>query len=124
MFKVITAIVLVLLLCYVGLAVLHGQSERTAYMREHRYMLKIAAEDFAKYGHVTNVRSSSDQFWRCSNFVTVAGTHYQCYAGVSGGQFGQEGVLAVTTNEVFIWLGSNGPPKIIDAGYKAHLLHF
>src|SRR5258708_3701455 len=112
MLKVITGIVLLLLLCYVGLAVLHGQSERTAYMREHSYMLKIAAEDFAKYGYVTNVWSSSAQFWRCSNLVTVAGTQYQCYAGVGGGQFDQEGVLALTTNEVFIWLGSNRPPKI------------
>jgi hypothetical protein len=111
-------------LFFLALAVLHGQSERTAYMREHRYMLKIAAKDLTKYGYVTNVWSSSARFSRSTNMVQVAGTQYQCYAKVEGGQFGKEGILAVTTNQVFIWLDRKQPPKIIEAEYKSPLLHF
>ncbi len=117
----IIAIVLILFFCLGALLVLSGQSERDACMKEHRYMLKIAAEDFAKYGYVTNVSSSADRFWLSTNVVTIAGTQYKCYPEIGGGQFGDEGTLAVTTNQVFIWLARNKPPKIIQAKYKSPL---
>ncbi len=124
MVRVITVVLVLVLLSLLALAILHGQSERTAYMREHRYMLKIAAEDLATNGYVTNVWSSSAHFSRSTNVIQVAGTEYQCYAEVEGGQFGDEGVLFVTTNQVFIWLDRKQPPKIIEAGYKSSLMHF
>lgn len=113
-----------LFICLGAFCVLAGRSERSAYMKQQIYMLKIAAEDFAKYGYVTNVWSNDERFWLSSNVVTIAGTRYQCYAEVAGGQFGEDGALAVTTNKVFIWLGGNQSPKIIDADYKPPLSGF
>jgi len=117
----IIAIVMIVILCLVALLVLSGQSERDASMKEYRYMLKIAADDFSKYGYATNVSSSAARFCLSTNVVTIAGTQYKCYAEIGGGQFGDEGTLAVTTNQVFIWLGSKKPPKIIEANYKSPL---
>ena len=58
-------------------------------------MLKIAAKDFAEYGYVTNVSSSSYRFWRSTNVVTIDATQYHCYAEVGGGFFHDEGTLAI-----------------------------
>jgi hypothetical protein len=124
MLKRIIAVCLIVICCFVVFCLFAGQAERTAYIKQQRHLLKIAAEDFVKYGYVTNVWSNSDRFYRSSNIVTIADTQYQCYAGVSGGQFGDEGTLAITTNQVFIWLGSNREPKVIDGDYKAPLGHF
>jgi len=110
-----------LFICLGAFCVLAGRSERSAYMKQQINMLKIAAEDFAKYGYVTNVWSTDERFWLSTKVVTIAGTNYHCYAEVAGGQFGQEGTLAVTRNKVFIWLGSNQSPKIIDSEYKPPL---
>ena len=124
MLKWITVVVLFACMCLASLLFLNGQADRDAYIKQHKYMLKIAAEDFAKHGCVTNVWSSDDRFWLSTNVVTIGGTQYYCYAEVGGGQFGDEGTLAVTTNQVYIWLGTNRPPKLIDAQYKSPLLHF
>jgi hypothetical protein len=124
MFKWIATIVLVLILCLGALCLLSGQADRNAYMKQHMDMLKIAADDFARYGVVTNVSSNTDRFWLSTNIVAVGGTQYHCYAEVGGGQFGEEGTLAITTNQVFIWLGNNSTPKRIEAGYRSPLLHF
>ncbi len=124
MLKWILAVLVALACCLLVFCLLAGQAERTSYIKQHRYMLKIAAEDLAKYGYVTNIWTSVDRFYRSSNVVTIAGTQYQCYAEVRGGEFENEGSLAITTNEIFIWLSSNGPPKIIDIGYRAALGHF
>jgi hypothetical protein len=124
MLKRIIAVCLIVICGFLVFCLFAGQAERTAYIKQQRHLLKIAAEDLVKYGYVTNVWSNTDRFYRSSNIVTIADKQYQCYAEVSGGQFGDEGTLAITTDQVFIWLGSNRPPKVIDSGYKASLGHF
>jgi hypothetical protein len=49
------AIVLLLFFCLSAFLVFAGQGERYGYMKQQRYMLKIASEDLAKYGYVTNI---------------------------------------------------------------------
>ena len=121
MLKRLTVICLVLICGFLVFCLFAGQAERTAYIKQDRYFLKIAAEDFKKYGYVTNVWSSADRFYRSSNIVTIASIQYQCYAEMSGGQFGDFGTLAITTNQVFIWLGSNRLSKVVESDYKAPL---
>jgi hypothetical protein len=84
-------------------------------------MLRIAAKDYAELGYVTNVSSTSYRVWLSSNVVTIAGTRYKCYVEMGGGQFEGEGTLAMTTNQVFIWLDRKRPPKIIDEKYRPRL---
>jgi hypothetical protein len=79
--------------------------------------LKIAIQDYATLGYTTN-RSSHSEVWRSSNIVTIAGTEYLCSFTVRTDRLHNEGVLAVTTNQVFIWLDDKRGPKIIGPGYR------
>ena len=81
--------------------------------------LKMAAKDYAEYGYVTNYRASSYQVWLSTNIVSIGGTQYQCFITTTNGKFYGEGSLAMTTNQVFIWLDSKRPPKLIGANYRA-----
>jgi hypothetical protein len=121
MFKWIISIVLLLLVGLFAGGYLYGVSLRQAGIIQGRNALKIAAKDFRELGYVTNVWSSSCRFWLSTNVVTIGGTQYQCYAEVGGGKFYDEGTLAITTNEIFIWLDAKRPPKIIEANYRAPL---
>ncbi len=79
--------------------------------------LRVAIQDYATLGYVTN-RSSHSEVWRSSNVVTIAGTEYLCAFTVRTDRLHNEGVLAVTTNQVFIWLDDKRGPKIISPGYR------
>src|SRR5687768_9800683 len=121
MLKWIAGIIILLFLVLCAVSYLYGVSLRNAGIMAGRSFLRVAPNDFAELGYVTNVYSSSYRFWLSTNVVTIGGTQYQCYAGVSGGKFYDHGTLAITTNQIFIWLDRKRPAKIIDAGYRASL---
>jgi hypothetical protein len=121
MLKWITAIVLLLGLSLLTVCYLGGRSLRHAGIIEGRALLKIAAKDLSEYGYVTNVSSSTYRFWRSTNVATIGGTQYQCFAEVGGGLLGEAGTLAVTTNQTFIWLDRQRPPKIVGPDYRPPL---
>lgn len=121
MLKWVATIILLLFLCLWAAGYLYGVSLRQASIIQGRYMLKIAAKDLAQYGYFTNFSSSSYRFWLSTNVVTINGMRYNCYAEVGGGNFSGEGTLAITTNQIFIWLDSTRPPKIIATNYRAPL---
>jgi hypothetical protein len=121
MLKRIAAIILLLFLGLFIVGYLCGVSLRQAGIIEGRMMLKIAAKDLAEYGYVTNVFSSSYRFWLSTNVVAIGGTQYQYYAEVGGGEFSDDGTLAITTNQTFIWLDRKYPPKIIGTNYRVPL---
>ena len=50
-----------------------------------------------------------------TNFSTIS---YLCAFTIRTDRFYNEGVLAVTTNQVFIWLDDKRGPKIIGPGYR------
>jgi len=87
--------------------------------------LKMAAKDYAEHGYVTNYGAKSYQVWLSTNVVSIGGTQYQCFITTTNGKFydegGCEGSLAMTTNQVFIWLDSKRPPKIICTNYRASI---
>ena len=126
MLKWVAIVFLVMFLGLCAVAYLYSVSSRNAGIIEGRMMLKVAAKDFQQYGYVTNVSSSSYRFWLSTNVVTIDGTRYKCYAEVGGGLFDDQGTLAVTTNQTFIWLDSKRPPKIITTNYRAPIFppHF
>jgi hypothetical protein len=121
MLKWVAAILLLLFLGLCTVSYLYGVSLRNAGIIEGRSFLKVAAKDFAQFGYVTNVSSSSYRFWLSTNVVMIGGTQYHCYAEVGGGKFYDEGTLAITTNQIFIWLDSKRPAKIMDGNYRAPL---
>jgi hypothetical protein len=126
MLKWLTILLVVFIGVMLTVSYLYGVALRNAGLIEGRLMLKVAAKDFQQFGYVTNVSSSSYRFWLSTNVVTIGGTRYQCYAEVGGGKFYDEGTLAITTNQTFIWLDSKRPPKIITANYRAPIFppHF
>jgi hypothetical protein len=114
-------IAIALLILFIGLYTLllfHNNAERYFDIISGKVSLGIAAKDFAKFGYVTNVYNSSCRFWLSTNIVTIDGIQHQCYAEFWDWQFRDEGTLAITTNQTFIWLDSKRPPKIIGPNYR------
>ena len=119
--KIVIKIVITIFVLFIGLCTLlafHNNAERHYDIISGKNMLGIAAKDFAEFGYVTNIYSSSCRFWLSTNTVTIGSTQYQCYAELGGWQFRDEGTLAITTNQTFIWLDSKRPPKIIGPNYR------
>jgi hypothetical protein len=98
----------------------YGGSLRRAGIMEGRGILKQALKDYTERGYVTNYHSSY-RVALATNVVTIDGTQYQCFAAVRGGKFYDEGALAMTTNQIFIWLDATRTPKIIGPGYSPQL---
>src|SRR5262245_25074693 len=121
MLKWITAIVLLLLIGLGAVSYLSRVSLPQAAIVEGKSLLEVASKDFEKIVYVTNVSSGSYWFWLSTNVVTIGGTQYYCYAEAGGVSFRNKGTLAITTNQVFIWLDAKRPPKIIDASYQVQL---
>jgi hypothetical protein len=121
MLKWLAAIIILLFLGLCSVSYLYGVSLRNAGIIMARGSLKMAYKDYLEHGYVTNYGSSGYQVWLSTNVATVGGTQYQCFVTVRDPKFYDEGVLAMTTNQVFIWLDAKRPPKIIDANYRAPL---
>ena len=119
MLKWLGAIILAVLLSGCVIAYLYGVALRNSGIFSARAMLKMAYKDYLTHGYVTNYGSSGYQVWLSTNVVTIGGTRYSCFITVRDTKFGDEGLLAMTTNQAFIWLDSKRPPKIIDANYRA-----
>jgi hypothetical protein len=119
MLKWFGAIILAVLLGLCGVAYLYGVALRNSGIISARSMLRMAHKDYLTHGYVTNYGSSGYQVWLSTNVVMIGGTQYHCLITVRDAKFGDEGVLAMTTNQAFIWLDAKRPPKIIDANYRA-----
>ena len=58
----------------------------------------------------------------CTNKVAIGDTGYHCDLALSSPAFHGAGVLAITTNRIFIWLDKSGGAKIIDEHYTPSLI--
>ena len=119
MLKWVAAIIILLFLGLFTVSYLYGVSLRNAGMINGRSHLMIAHKDYLEHGYVTNYGVSSYQVWLSTNVATIGGTQYQCFITVRDSKFYDEGTLAMTTNQVFIWLDAKRPPKSSDASYRA-----
>jgi hypothetical protein len=121
MLKWIGVVFLLLFLGLCTVAYLYSIALRQAGIIEGRLDLKMAAKDYSEHGYVTNYGASGYQVWLSSNVVSIGGTQYQCFITTTNREFYDEGALAMTTNQVFIWLDSKRAPKIIGTNYRAPL---
>ena len=120
MLKRVAAIFIVSFFGLCTVSYLYSVSLRTSDIITGKNTLREAYKEYQEHGAFTN-GSSRSQVWLSTNQVTIAGTHYRCFMTLRDASFHEEGVLAMTTNEVFIWLDSRRPPQIIHAKYRAPL---
>ena len=113
-----TAIAALLVCAFVAFSLFQGQSLRSASMISGKNQLLVAFDDFVKHGYITNYPTSGYHVSLSTNTVSISGTQYQCFAEVEGRWGYDGGRLAVTTNQVFIWLDPDRPPKIITNAYR------
>jgi hypothetical protein len=114
-----TASIVTLLVCaFVAFSLLQGRSLRHAGLIGGKNQLRVAYDDYTKSGHITNYPTSGYRVWLSTNVATIGGTQYQCFAEVTGGWGYEGGTLAMTTNQIFIWLDTERAPKIITNGYR------
>jgi hypothetical protein len=111
------SIVAVLISAFFALSLLQERSLRHASLIGGMNSLKVAYDDFTRYGYITNYPSSGFRVQLSSKTPTIDGTQYHCFAEVDGGWGYDGGTLAMTTNRVFIWLDPERTPKIITKGY-------
>ena len=117
MLKWTASIVALLVIGFLAFSLLQGRSLRHASLIDGRNQLRVAYDDYTEHGYITNYPTSGYRVWLSTNIVTIDGTQYQCFAEVGGGWGYDGGTLAMTTNQVFIWLDTERPPKIITNGY-------
>jgi hypothetical protein len=118
MLKWVGIVFLILFLGLCTIAYLYSVALRNAGIIEGRMDLKMAAKDYVEHGYVTNY-GASYRVWLSTNVVSIGDTQYQCFITTTNGKFYDEGSLAMTTNQIFIWLDSKRPPKIIGTNYRA-----
>ena len=118
MLKCTASIVVLLVIALLGFSLLQGRSLRHASLIDGKNQLRVAYDDFTKHGYITNYPTSGYRVWLTTNTVAIGGTQYQCFAEVGGGWGYDGGTLAMTTNQVFIWLDTERAPKIITNGYR------
>src|SRR5687768_9819079 len=114
MLKWILTIVFVIVLGLFSISYLYGVSLRNAGIMVGRNSLKQAYSEYQKSGYVTNYGATGYQVWLSTNVTTIKGTQYHCFITVRDSKFYDQGVLAITTNQIFIWLDAKRPPKIIE----------
>jgi hypothetical protein len=87
-----------LIYCYA-----EGRSEKRARFINFINDLKLADHDLRHYGSYTN-QSKYSKIYACTNFYTVGGTNYQCEFCGEMEEFSNQGTLAISTNQIFIWI--------------------
>jgi hypothetical protein len=99
---------------------LYGVSLRAVGLIEGRGALRRAYQHWVEHGYPTNFGNS--YILRANtNIVSVNGTNYSLCLSVDVPKFYGQGVLSMTTNEVFIWQDVKRGPKLIPPGYRPPL---
>ena len=122
MLKWTVSILALIVGAFFAFSLLQARSLRHASLIDGENRLRVAYDDYTKRGHITNYPTSGYRVRLSTNAVTVGDTRYQCFAEVAGGWGYDGGTLAMTTNQVFIWLDTERPPKIITNGYMPSVL--
>src|SRR5947209_4280165 len=104
MLKWTASIVALLVIGFLAFSLLQGRALRHASLIDGRNQLRVAYDHYTKHGYITNYATSGYRVWLSTNAVNIGGTQHQCFAEVGGGWGYDGGTLAMTTNQVFIWL--------------------
>lgn len=105
--KALAGIGIVLLALAVFYLYAASRSERIARFINFRNDLKDAHAQLHTFGKFTN-RSRDTSINVCTNLYAIGGTNYQCEFAGENQRFANHGRLAITTNEVFVWLDNKG----------------
>jgi hypothetical protein len=116
--KWIVAAIVVLVCVFFWFSLAQGQSLRSASLIRGSNSLRVALVEFKEGGKITNYPTTGIQVSLSTNVVSIGGTQYVCFAEARGGWGYGEGALAMTTNQLFIWLDPMRPPKILTNGYR------
>ena len=122
MLKWITGFVALLVCAFILFSLLQGRALRVASLIAGKNALRVAQDDYAKFGYITNYPLSGYRVWLSTNTVTIEGAQYQCFAETDGGWGYDGGTLAMTTNQIFIWLDPERPAKVLTNGYRPSVL--
>jgi hypothetical protein len=120
MLKRITAIVLLVFVGLCAVVYLYGISLRKAELIMGKASLQMAYKHYLEHGYPTNF-GNHYQIFMASNVVSVGGTNFRCFLTLRDGRFGDQGVLSMTTNEIFVWQDARGGAKVIPPGYRPPL---
>ena len=111
---------LALFLVLIAFSHIHMRAMRRARIWNDRVILSMSYRNFAQNGVVTNYGGST-QPYIYTNVVAVGGSNYPCILAIGHPFYGGQGILAMTTNQVFIWLDRKRGAKIIDDAYEPPL---
>jgi hypothetical protein len=103
-----------------ALGYLHMRAMKRARIIGDKFNLREVYRDFVQSGVVTNSRGDT-HVYIFTNMVTISGCNYSCILAVDHPWYHGQGVLAITTNQVFIWLDKALGAKIIDDSYRPPL---
>jgi hypothetical protein len=81
----------------------HGRAEIRAKFINLMNDVKCADQELRQYGSFTN-HSRYSRVYACTNRYTVGGTDYWCELCGGSEEFGDRGILAITTNQTFLWI--------------------
>ncbi len=104
----VVGVVLTLLMIF---SLSYGQSLRRSRVLIGRSVLEQAQKQLAETGRV-----EANGSWRpfaFTNDVVIDNRVHHCSVATPLPGFVDEGVFAITTNQIFIWVGTKGSPKII-----------
>jgi hypothetical protein len=121
MLKWVASIIFLFICAFVLFAVLHGVSLRRASLINGMNGLRVAYSDYQERGYVTNYSTTGYRVWLSTNVVMIGGAEYHCFAEVGDAWGYDGGTLAMTTNQIFIWLDTRRPPKIVTSGHQPPL---
>ena len=120
----------ILIICLgLALVVVLGALFTSCHRADRRVAIIWAEQLLADaYNSATNNDSQASrsdyQVLPSSNSPAIDGIKYQCALELRWGRFENQGVLAITTNRMFIWIGRDGRSKVIPVGYRPPLFGF
>src|SRR5262249_47622158 len=99
--------VVVLLLALCLYSFFAGRGWRHVYLVHAMSDLSLACKDYERTGQFTNY-SSRCTIVQSSRRVVIGGTNYYLCLQADGAEFTNFGSLSITTNGIFIWVGTRG----------------
>ena len=105
--KLVIAIGMLMLALVVFYLYAAGRSDRIAKFITFRNDLKNAHLQLKLHGGFTN-HFNYTRVYAWTNEYAIGGTNYQCEFAGENEEFANRGTLAITTNEVFLWINKTG----------------
>jgi hypothetical protein len=92
------------------------RSLRQVAIMQGQATLRTASKHYAERGFIRNYATFTVLL--ATNTVSVGATQYQYFITARLGQFAGEGMLAMTTNEAFLWIDNQQRAKTIEKTYR------